>query len=134
MDNVIFVHEVLHSLKSTKKPGMLIKLDLSKAFDCLSWKYMQSLLLAFGFSSDWVNWILNLTSSAFFSILVNGVSSKPFYTFKRNFPRGSTFPLPLRHHGEGLGCYIQASIADGSLQGLSSTWFTTNNIPQPICG
>jgi hypothetical protein len=65
MDSVILVHEVIHSLKSTRTLGMLIKLDLSKAFDHLSWKYMHSLLLDFGFSNDWVNWILNLTSSIF---------------------------------------------------------------------
>jgi hypothetical protein len=57
---------------------MLIKLDLSKAFDKLSSQYIHSPLLAFGFSEEWVNWIMNLNSSAFFSILVNGVPSKPF--------------------------------------------------------
>jgi hypothetical protein len=36
MDSVILVHEVIHSLKSTRTPGILLKLDLSKAFDKLS--------------------------------------------------------------------------------------------------
>jgi hypothetical protein len=44
---------------------MLIKLDLSKEFDKLSWKYMHSILLAFGFSADWIDWIMKLTSSPF---------------------------------------------------------------------
>jgi len=38
MDSVILTNEVIHSLKKTKIPGMLIKLDLSKAFDRVSWK------------------------------------------------------------------------------------------------
>jgi len=54
---------------------MLIKLDLSKSFDRISWQYMRSMLESFGFDKDWVNWILKLTSSAFFYILVNGVPS-----------------------------------------------------------
>jgi len=33
MDSVILAHEVVHSLKSSRTPGMLIKLDLSKDFD-----------------------------------------------------------------------------------------------------
>ena len=33
LDSVILAHEVIHSLKKTKTPGMLLKLDLSKAFD-----------------------------------------------------------------------------------------------------
>jgi hypothetical protein len=38
MDNVILAHEVIHSLKTTRTSGMLIKLDLSKAFDRINWK------------------------------------------------------------------------------------------------
>jgi len=33
---IIMVHERVHSLKLTKSPGMILKLDLSKAFDKLS--------------------------------------------------------------------------------------------------
>jgi hypothetical protein len=33
MDSVILANEVIHTLKTSKTPGMLIKLDLSKAFD-----------------------------------------------------------------------------------------------------
>jgi hypothetical protein len=33
LDSVILAHEVFHSLQKTKTPGMLLKLDLSKAFD-----------------------------------------------------------------------------------------------------
>jgi hypothetical protein len=78
MDSVILAHEVIHSLHSTKTPGMLLKLDLSKAFDKLSWNYLRSSLLAFGFDPAWVSWIVNLTSSTLFSILINGFPSKPF--------------------------------------------------------
>jgi hypothetical protein len=78
MDSVILAHEVIHSLKTSRTPGMLIKLDLSKAFDRASWHYIRAVLDSFGFDQDWINWIMNLTSSTFFSILVNGVPSKPF--------------------------------------------------------
>ena len=33
LDGIILAHEVTHSLKIMKNPRMLIKLDLSKAFD-----------------------------------------------------------------------------------------------------
>ena len=36
MDSVIIFHDVIHSLKSTHTLGVLIKLDLSKDFDCLN--------------------------------------------------------------------------------------------------
>jgi hypothetical protein len=78
MDSVILVHEIIHSLKSTCTPGMLLKLDLSKDFDKLSWKYMKVLLSTFVFNKDWVSWIMNLISSTFSSIIVSGVPSQPF--------------------------------------------------------
>jgi hypothetical protein len=78
MDSVTLVHEIIHSLKSTRTPGMLLKIDLSKSFEKLIWKYMKVLLSAFSFNKDWVSWILNLISSTFFSILFNGVPSQPF--------------------------------------------------------
>jgi hypothetical protein len=70
---------------------MLIKLDLSKSFDKLSWKYMRALLLAFGFSEIWVNWIMSLTSSPSSQCLINGVPSKPFSP-SRGIQQGTLFP------------------------------------------
>jgi hypothetical protein len=78
MDNVILSHEVIHSLKTRRTPGILIKLNLLKAFDIINCKYMCSLLEAFGFDSLWVAWIMRLTSSNVFSILVNGFPSQSF--------------------------------------------------------
>jgi hypothetical protein len=97
---------------------MLIKLDLSKAFDRISWKYMCSLLEAFGFDTTRIAWIMQLTSSSFFSILVNGVPSHPF-TPTRGIRQGDPLsPFLFVIMVEGLGWYINASIGDGSLKGL----------------
>jgi hypothetical protein len=78
LDRIILSHEVVHSLKSTKSPGMLIKLDMSKDFDKLNWKYIKEFLLAFGFHPSWISWIMILISSTLFSLLINGSPSPPF--------------------------------------------------------
>lgn len=49
-DGIILTHEIIHSLKQSKKLGMLLKIDLSKAFDSLSWMYIKKTLTAFGFA------------------------------------------------------------------------------------
>jgi len=54
LDGIILSHEIIHSLKHIKQVGMILKLDLSKAFDKLNWIYIQKMLLAFGFSPIWV--------------------------------------------------------------------------------
>ena len=52
LDGVILVQEVLHSLQSSRHPGMLIKLDISKAYDKLNWDYIRRMLTAYGFCQD----------------------------------------------------------------------------------
>ena len=78
LDGIIPVHETIHSLKATNILGMLLKLDLSKAYDKLNWKFPAGILKAFGFAEEWSNWIMNMVSSTFFSILVNGSPSGAF--------------------------------------------------------
>jgi hypothetical protein len=129
LDSVILAHEVIHSLHSTKSPGMLLKLDLSKAFDKLSWSYLKSTLLAFGFEPNWVSWIVNLTSSALFSILINGVPSRPFSP-SRGIRQGDPLsPFLFIIMAEGLSRTIKAAISDHSLSGLTPHGFSP---PFPI--
>ena len=52
LDGVILVHEVLHSLQSSSQPRMLIKLDITKAYDKLNWKFICRMSEAYGFCQD----------------------------------------------------------------------------------
>jgi hypothetical protein len=118
MDNVILACKVIHSLKTTKTPGMFIKLDLSKDFDKISWQYMRSLLEAFGFDNHWVAWIMRLTYSTFFSILVNGMPSHPFFP-SRGIHQGEPLsPFLFVIMVEGLCHYLKDFVSEGSLKGL----------------
>lgn len=58
---------------------MLLKLDLAKAFDSLSWMYIERVLMDFGFAAPWARWIMSLISSSFFSVLINGIPSSTFH-------------------------------------------------------
>jgi hypothetical protein len=127
LDNIILAHEVIHSLHATKSPGMLLKLDISKSFDKLSWNYLESTLLAFLFDSSWVSWIVNLTSSTLFSILVNGVPSKPFSPSRGIRQGDPLFPFLFILMVEGMNRAIKETITDHSLSGL-----TPHGISPPI--
>jgi Reverse transcriptase (RNA-dependent DNA polymerase) len=54
MDNVIVAHEILHSVKQSKKKGLLLKLDFEKAFDNVDWAYLLSIFKQCGFDPKWV--------------------------------------------------------------------------------
>eukprot|EP00253_Pinus_taeda_P035129 PITA_35129 len=78
LDNILLAQEMVHTLQTRKLAGMLMQLDLSKAFDKVNWNYMEAILNAFGFDKQWTQWILALIKSTKFSILVNGSPSEPF--------------------------------------------------------
>eukprot|EP00253_Pinus_taeda_P011126 PITA_11126 len=103
LDGIILSHEIIHSLKHSKQACMILKLDLSKAFDKLSWTYIQKMLNAFGFSPMWTRWIMSLITSSFFSILVNGIPSWPFSP-SRGIKQGDLLsPFLFVLMAEGLG-------------------------------
>eukprot|EP00253_Pinus_taeda_P007285 PITA_07285 len=49
VDGIIVAQEAIHSLQNSRHKGMMIKLDLAKAYDRLSWEYLQKILKAYGF-------------------------------------------------------------------------------------
>lgn len=51
LDGIILSHKEIHLLKILKNLGMILKLDLSKAFNKLSWSYINQILLDFGLSA-----------------------------------------------------------------------------------
>eukprot|EP00253_Pinus_taeda_P030389 PITA_30389 len=119
MDGILLTHEIIHSLKSSKQACMLLKLDLSKAFDKLSWSYIQHMLIAFGFCSMWVRWIMSLVTSAQFSILINGIPSRPFKP-SRGIRQGDPLsPFLFVLMAEGLGRHIKNALLSHQLKGLS---------------
>ena len=49
MYGVILVHEVMHSLKISRNRGMMMKLDIAKAYDKLNREFMERMLGAYSF-------------------------------------------------------------------------------------
>jgi hypothetical protein len=56
---------------------LLLKLDISKAFDTLSWPFLLEVLRARGVSGTWRRWIATLLSTASSRILLNGRQGEP---------------------------------------------------------
>ena len=78
LNSIIQAHEVVHSLTSNMKAGMIMQLDIAKAYDKLNWTYIRKILIAFGFDHNWVRWVMVVVTSSSFSILVNGSLSETF--------------------------------------------------------
>eukprot|EP00253_Pinus_taeda_P001472 PITA_01472 len=117
-DNILLAQEMIHSLHSRKEAGMLLQLDLSKAYDKVSWRYLEAVLKAFGFCSTWIKWIMALIRSPRYSILVNGAPSAPFAP-SRGIRQGDPLsPFLFIILMEGLRRTIAKKKAEGKIRGL----------------
>lgn len=69
-ENQVVVQEMLHSFKSRKvKAGLMaIKLDLQKAYDRMSWKFLKAVMLQFGFNGTFINWIMSCVTTVSFEV------------------------------------------------------------------
>ena len=54
-DNFMYVQGMIKSLKQKKTPALLMKLDISKAFDSVSWPFLCKLLAQRGFNPKWID-------------------------------------------------------------------------------
>jgi hypothetical protein len=54
-ENFKFVHSSAKLLHTRRKPTILFKADLSKAFDSVAWSFLLEILHQLGFSNVWMN-------------------------------------------------------------------------------
>ncbi|KAM0841276.1 hypothetical protein ACQ4PT_059121 [Festuca glaucescens] len=71
-DNFTFVRAQAKMFRQKKTPALLLKLDLQKAFDSISWEFLIQVLQAKGYGRKWRNLISCLLLTASTRILVNG--------------------------------------------------------------
>jgi mannosylglycoprotein endo-beta-mannosidase len=76
-DNYLYVCNLTRRFHHTKTATLLLKLDISKAFDLVRWDYLISFLAHRGFPTRWINWITSLLSSSTSMAMLNGVPLQP---------------------------------------------------------
>jgi len=110
--------EGMHSLKTQNIKGAILKIDLSKAYDKVSWIYIRLLLTHLGFGIDFIRWIMSCISTVSFSVLINGAAS-PFFHAERGLRQGCPLsPLLFLLVAEGLSRAIIEAKRTGRFSGI----------------
>lgn len=80
-DNIIIAQEMLHKCKnSTGKKGLMIwKVDLSKAYDKLSWNFIEKVFYGVKFPQSMVKRIMSCVTTISFQVALNGDLSDVFF-------------------------------------------------------
>ncbi|KAM0841630.1 hypothetical protein ACQ4PT_058894 [Festuca glaucescens] len=110
----------LHALKTD---AILLKLDITKAFDTVDWAFLLEVLAKLGFGHKWIAMICGLLGSASTRVVVNGLAGGLIFN-RRGLCQGDPLsPLPLlfdtvmdvlhllfeRAHSEGLLTWLATS-------------------------
>jgi hypothetical protein len=78
-DNFILVKQSARLLHQLGAPRVLLKLDLARAFDSLSWPFLFEVLRQHGFGDRFLEWLAILLSSASTRVLINGEPGPPIW-------------------------------------------------------
>jgi len=62
----------------TKKVGVILKLDYEKAYDRVSWTFLEEMLLSRDFGDTWVSWIMKLVKGGSLCVRINDENSSYF--------------------------------------------------------
>ena len=66
---------------------MVVKLDISKAYDRVEWVFLQKVMLKLGLDEKWVQLAMETVCTATYSVLING-EPKGFVTSTRDVKQG----------------------------------------------
>ncbi|XP_075649758.1 uncharacterized protein LOC142620243 [Castanea sativa] len=121
-DNILVAFETLHYMRNhcTGKTGfMALKLDMSKAYDRVEWRFMEKVLYRMGFCDKWINLMMECITTATYSILING---DPYGNIvpSRGLRQGDPLsPYLFLFCTEGLHGLITKAANNGDIRGVS---------------
>eukprot|EP01018_Ginkgo_biloba_P010126 Gb_21728 [translate_table: standard] len=79
-NSITMVTECLHTKRMQRKGMMILKVDISKAYDTLEWDYLLSMLCLKGVSMHNLKWLMACLKTTNMAILVNGRLTEIFST------------------------------------------------------
>jgi len=118
IDAIGTTQECLHNIIEKKLQAMILKIDLKKAYDCISWDFLRLVLLQCGFRLPTTKWIMGCVSSATYAILINGEPTE-FFKCGRGLKQGCPLsPLLFILVLESLSLASKKGQEDGLVMGI----------------
>lgn len=118
LDGVLVTNEVMDLAKRRKQKCLILKVDYEKAYDSVSWKYLEYMHMRMGFCDKWRRWTKACVSSSSISVLVNGSPAEEF-AVQRGLKQGDPLaPFLILIIAEGLAGLVRNGVEEDSLSGI----------------
>ncbi|GJU30484.1 putative RNA-directed DNA polymerase, eukaryota, reverse transcriptase zinc-binding domain protein [Tanacetum coccineum] len=118
LDGPLMLSEVIDWYKKWKKKMLNFKVNFEKAFDSVSWKYLDFVLHSIGFGLKWRSWIKAFLQSSRALVLVNGSPTSEF-SLKRGLRQGDPLsPFLFILVMEGLHVALSNAVSSGLIRGV----------------
>ncbi|XP_074328485.1 uncharacterized protein LOC141666397 [Apium graveolens] len=119
-DNVVVAFEVIHHMRNKtggQEGEIALKLDVSKAYDRVNWKYLQSRMVSLGFCKQWIDWVMRCVTMVSYDFCFNGVSIGPIIP-RRGLRQGDPiFPYLFLFCVECLSNALDVAASSGQISG-----------------
>lgn len=116
LDNIVICQELVHTLGYTKakKGGMILKIDLEKAYDLMSWSFVEEILKDPAFPIKVVEVIMNMLRQSSSRLLWNGEMTEQI-SHTRGLRQGDPLsPYLFVMCLERLSHWIRKKVVEGS--------------------
>ncbi|KAJ0864233.1 putative RNA-directed DNA polymerase [Helianthus annuus] len=72
-DNILLTQELMHNYQVDRgPPRCALKIDIQKAYDTVSWSFLEEILIRFGFHQKMISWIMACVTTVSYSVSING--------------------------------------------------------------
>lgn len=115
LDCALLANECMDSTIKSGIPGIIVKIDFEKAFDHVSWGFLDEVLSKMGFGRKWRTWIQGCISNIPISVLINGSPHQQFTTGKGLRQGDPISPFLFLIVSEALHLMFQSSMNLGRL-------------------
>uniref|UniRef100_A0A8I6YTB5 Reverse transcriptase domain-containing protein n=1 Tax=Hordeum vulgare subsp. vulgare TaxID=112509 RepID=A0A8I6YTB5_HORVV len=88
-DSFLYVQNIVRSLHRKKQPALLLKIDIAKAFNSVSWEYLLEEMQQLRFPARWRDWVSMLLCTASSAVLLNGATGC-YFTHQRGLRQGDS--------------------------------------------
>ncbi|XP_060211692.1 uncharacterized protein LOC132639246 [Lycium barbarum] len=87
-DNIMLTQEMVHNINRTSTHGnVVLKLDMTKAYDRVTWDYLCRILRQFRFFERWIDSVWRLITNVWYSVNING-TRHGFFSSTRSIKQG----------------------------------------------